>query len=110
MAPITIEAFKQESLNAGFDEVLERHWPAHAVVETHTHAFSVQALVTQGEMWLTCAGQTLHLTPGSRFELAHGAPHAERYGAEGATYWAARKSGPLPFLGNQTQQGNQSQT
>ena len=27
----------------------------------------------------------------TRFELAAAAPHAERYGAAGATYWAARR-------------------
>jgi hypothetical protein len=35
---------------------------------------------------------TRHLRPGDRFELEHAAPHAERYGGEGATYWAARRN------------------
>ena len=43
-------------------------------------------------MWLTCAGATRHLRPGDTFELAHAAEHAERYGPEGATYWAARRN------------------
>ena len=45
----------------------------------------------QGEMWLTIADGTRHLRAGDEFELGREAPHAERYGASGATYWAARK-------------------
>lgn len=90
MATLTFEDFKQRSLEAGFDEVLERHWAANTVLDTHTHPFGVRAVVTQGEMWLTCDGHTQHLTVGTTFELENGAPHSERYGAEGATYWVAR--------------------
>jgi quercetin dioxygenase-like cupin family protein len=61
------------------------------VLETHEHAFAVKALVVAGEMWLSAGGTTRHLVPGDAFELAAGAPHAERYGAAGATYWAARR-------------------
>jgi hypothetical protein len=41
-------------------------------------------------MWLTVAERTQHLRTGDRFELEAEVPHAERYGAEGATYWVAR--------------------
>jgi AraC-like ligand binding domain len=92
MTPIDFEDFRRQSLDAGFDEVLERHWPPHTVLETHTHPFVVQAIVTQGEMWLTCGDQTRHLQVGHTFELAREVPHAERYGAEGATYWVARRN------------------
>jgi quercetin dioxygenase-like cupin family protein len=44
----------------------------------------------RGEFWLTVDGQTRHLKTGERFELARHIPHAERYGPEGATFWAAR--------------------
>ena len=44
-------------------------------------------------MWLTCAGETRQLRPGDTFELAYEAEHAERYGPQGATYWAARRNG-----------------
>jgi quercetin dioxygenase-like cupin family protein len=75
----------------GYDEVAERVWPAGIEVPTHRHDFAVKALVVAGEMWLTEGDRTLHLRAGDRFELSAGAPHAERYGAEGATYWAARR-------------------
>lgn len=88
----TFEAFKQQASARGFDEVLERKWPPHTVLETHTHPFAVEAIVTQGEMWLTVAGKTQHLLPGQHFSLARDVPHDERYGGQGATYWVARKS------------------
>ena len=86
--------FKAAALAQGFDEVLERIWAPGVVLDTHSHSFAVQALVVQGEMWLGCGGRTRHLRPGDRFELARDEPHAERYGPQGATYWAARRNTP----------------
>lgn len=88
----SFDEFQQKSLAAGFDEVIEREWAPHTVLDTHTHPFAVQAVVTRGEMWLTFNGQTQHLLPGSRFELDRDVPHDERYGPEGAAYWVARKN------------------
>lgn len=92
MHTTTFEAFKADATAAGFDEVLERRWAPGTVLDTHSHAFGVEAVVTQGEMWLTCEGQTRHLTQGAGFSLVPGLPHAERYGPEGATYWVARRN------------------
>ena len=88
----TFESFSAEHRSAGFDEVLERQWTPNTVIETHTHPFSVQALVVQGEMWLTVGERVQHLRTGDRFELDADVAHAERYGAEGATYWVARRN------------------
>lgn len=89
--PSSFADFEAEARAAGFDEVLERRWDAHAVVPEHSHPFSVRAVVASGEMWLTSAGETRHLRAGDRFELGHAEPHAERYGSEGAVYWVARR-------------------
>ena len=59
--------------------------------ETHMHAFDVDAVVADGEMWLTCDHLTRHLLPGDVFSLPAGTPHSERYGPDGATYWVARR-------------------
>ena len=88
----SFDDFKQKSLAAGFDEVIEREWAPNTVVETHTHPFGVHAILTRGEMWLTMNGQTKHLRPGSIFELDPHVPHTERSGTEGAAYWVARKN------------------
>ena len=89
----TFEAFESTSRAQGFDEVLERRWPAAALLDTHAHAFAVKALVVQGEIWLTVGGRTQHLRAVDAFELGRDIEHAERYGAEGATSWIARRHG-----------------
>ena len=88
----TFEEFEAQARAAGFDESLVRQWAPGTVLETHTHPFDADAVVAQGEMWLTCEGSTRHLKPGDTFTLAREVPHAERYGPEGATYWVARRN------------------
>ncbi len=88
----TFQEFEKQALADGFDEVLERSWPADAVLDTHTHPFALKARVVRGDMWLTIAEQTLHLRPGDDFALDREVAHAERYGTEGATYWVARRN------------------
>lgn len=90
MPTVPFDTFRDRALAAGADELIERRWSPGQLVETHTHPFEAEALVVEGEMWLTCDGETRHLMPGDEFHLAHGQPHAERYGPEGAVYWVAR--------------------
>lgn len=86
------ESFRRDALARGFDQVAERQWPAGELVPEHTHPFAVEALVVAGEMWLGIDGAApQRLGPGARFALAAGQPHDERYGPDGATYWAARR-------------------
>lgn len=94
-APPSLEVFRATSQAAGFDEVLERRWAPDTVLDTHTHDFDADAVVVQGEMWLSCEGRTAHLLAGDRFALARLVPHAERYGPAGATFWVARRN-PRP--------------
>ena len=49
----TFETYSAEQRAAGFEEVLERRWKPNHELDTHTHPFAVQALVVQGELWLT---------------------------------------------------------
>jgi quercetin dioxygenase-like cupin family protein len=92
----SFEDFERDMRLQGFETVIEKQWPPHAVVDTHVHPFAAKALVVQGEMWLTVGDVTQHLRPGSTFELEHEQPHAERYGHEGATYWVARRGADAP--------------
>jgi hypothetical protein len=94
MSTLTFDAFKAQALAKGFDEVIERVWAPNTVVDTHTHPFDADAVVTQGEFWLTCDGHTRHLQPGDTFALGSHIPHDERYGPEGATFWVARRQSP----------------
>lgn len=88
----SFDAFRAWAYAAGFDEVVERSWAPDTVLDTHTHPFAVEAVVTQGELWLSHDGQTRHLRVGDTFALGREVPHAERYGAQGATYWVARRN------------------
>ena len=88
----TFDDFKRNALASGFDDVLERCWTPDAVLETHSHPFGVDALVVQGDMWLTVDGISRHLEPGHTFTLSCEQAHAERYGPAGATYWVARRN------------------
>jgi hypothetical protein len=91
MTQRTFEAFAAAARAEGFDEVLERKWAPSTVLESHTHAFALRAVVIAGEMWLTVGDDVRHLRPGDEFALECDVPHAERYGPEGATYWVARR-------------------
>lgn len=89
----SFEAFAAQARAEGYDEVVERRWPPDAVIETHTHPFAVHAVLTEGEMWLrTGEAEEEHLRPGDLFKLEAEAPHAERYGPQGAVYWVARRT------------------
>ena len=92
--------FEKEAIAAGYDEALERCWEPGVEVALHSHPFDAKAVLVRGEMWLSCDGETRHLRAGDTFTLSQGKHHAERYGAEGATYWVARrKLGPLANQG-----------
>ena len=88
----SFDAFRTQALGEGFDEVIERRWDPLTVLDTHSHPFSVKAVVTAGEMWLTVGDHTRHLLAGDTFTLERDVPHAERYGTEGAAYWVARRN------------------
>lgn len=89
---MTLEEFTAHEKALGADEVLVREWGARHEAPLHEHPFDTRALVVRGEFWLTVGDQVQHLRAGDRFELGRGIPHAERYGAEGATFWAARRN------------------
>ena len=91
---ITFEKFRDDMLAAGYDEVLERPWAPGAKAPIHAHPFEADALVVQGEMWLTeQGGAARRLEAGDRFHLQANVLHEERYGPQGAIYWVARRGG-----------------
>lgn len=90
--PTTFEQFRDEALRQGYHEALVREWAPGQQAAWHEHPFDTRGLVVRGEFWLTVGGDTRHLRAGDTFELARHVPHAERYGPEGATFWAARRN------------------
>ena len=88
----TLDQFTTELLARGFDEVLVREWGPNHLAPEHDHPFDTEALVVSGEFWLTVGDSTRHLRTGDRFQLGRGIRHAEKYGKEGAIFWAARRN------------------
>lgn len=83
--------FEAQARAQGFDAVLVREWAPGAETGLHTHPFAVQAQVVRGEFSLEVGETTRLLRAGDVFALDAEVPHAERYGAEGATFWVARR-------------------
>jgi hypothetical protein len=90
MTSPTLESFNAQSLDDGLDEINVREWEAELKLDTHTHPFDVSAYVVRGEYWLSLGDEVKHLQAGDFFRLARNVPHAELYGAQGATVWVAR--------------------
>lgn len=86
------ETFKASKLKEGFDEVLIRNWEPNFQNEMHSHPFDTDAVVATGEYWLTLGEQVRYLKAGDRFSVSRDVLHSERYGSEGAVFWAARKN------------------
>ncbi len=91
MNAAVFQDFEAEARSDGFDEVMVRDWAPDQVVPPHAHPFAAKAIVVKGEMWLTVGDATQHIPAGGTFELQPHVLHSERYGAEGATYWVARR-------------------
>jgi mannose-6-phosphate isomerase-like protein (cupin superfamily) len=76
----------------GFGPPLDRRMEAGQVAPEHTHPFDARLLILEGEFILTCQGETRRYGPGETFELGADIPHAEAFGAAGATYLVGRRS------------------
>jgi len=87
----SFDEFERAARARGCNEMIERHWAPHLVLDAHTHAFDVEARVVSGEMWLTRDGATQRLAAGDTFEVPRDVQHAERYGAAGTVVWVARR-------------------
>lgn len=92
MIPATFEQFAAGARDRGYAQALVREWEPLHQTPVHDHPFDTSAVVVRGEFWLTVGDQTRHLKAGDTFELTRGILHTERYGPEGATFWAARAS------------------
>ena len=87
---LRFEDFRDEKLEQGYQEVLERSWGPNIENEMHHHEFTADGIVIQGEFWLTTQGKTQHLQSGDSFQVPAFAKHKEKYGVEGCVFWVAR--------------------
>ena len=52
---LRFEDFRDEKLEQGYQEVLERSWVPNTENEMHHHEFTADGIVIQGEFWLSTA-------------------------------------------------------
>lgn len=90
---LTFGKFRSLMLAAGYDEVIERTWPPQTRLEEHSHPFEANGIVVSGIMNLTVTGEPARiLKSGDTYHVSAGVMHAETYGDEATTVWAARKN------------------
>jgi mannose-6-phosphate isomerase-like protein (cupin superfamily) len=94
MTEPTFQQFEANARAQGYDQVVELNRPADTLLDTHSHPFAVSARIIEGSFSLTVGDHTRHLQAGDTFELDADVPHVERYGAQGARSWAARRTLP----------------
>jgi len=87
---LRFEDFKTEKLEQGYKEVFERRWSNNFENKFHCHEFTADAIVIEGDLWLTIEGKSKHLHPGDSFLVPAYVEHNEKYGPEGCVFWVAR--------------------
>jgi mannose-6-phosphate isomerase-like protein (cupin superfamily) len=96
MKPASFREFAAAANADGYDETLVREWGAGVATGSHTHPFHARLYVARGALVLTMEGRAIDLKPGDGCEIPRDLPHAEDYGAEGATLWVGRANGEAP--------------
>jgi quercetin dioxygenase-like cupin family protein len=92
MAMISFESYEAQKITEGFEKVLVKDWAPHFANEPHSHDWDTEALVAEGEFWLSIHGIKHHFKTGDTFTVLKGEVHSETYGPQGAVFWAARKN------------------
>jgi quercetin dioxygenase-like cupin family protein len=75
----------------GFTEVLTAARQANESLSAHAHDYEVRALVLEGDITLTCDGETRTYRAGDTFSMGAGRSHLERVGESGVRYVVGRK-------------------
>lgn len=75
----------------GFTEVVTIMMDPNETRPAHAHDYDVEALVLDGDITLTCDGETRTYRVGDTFGMAAGRPHAEIIGGSGVRYLVGRR-------------------
>jgi len=87
LAKITVLFFKRQKIVL---ISLKRQWEPNIEKEFHRHEYTADAIVIEGEFWLTVEGKTRHLNPGDSFHVPAQVEHKEKYGVAGYVFWVAK--------------------
>ena len=85
------EQFLEMLIQEGYPDPVEVHQPPNGSLSEHSHPFAVKALVVEGSIEISIAGNTQSYEVGDIFELADQELHSESYGPHGVRYLASRK-------------------
>jgi quercetin dioxygenase-like cupin family protein len=83
--------FEERLRREGFGEVVTGSIEANVHRPEHSHDYDVLAMVLDGDITMTCHGETRTYRAGDSFAMAAGLPHVELAGAKGVTYVAGRR-------------------
>lgn len=88
---LTTADFEAQLADEGFGPPEVRDIAAGTHNDTHAHPFEVKALMLDGELTLSCNGQSTTYRAGEVFTMAAGCEHVEQFGPEPARYLVGRK-------------------
>ena len=83
--------FEAQLRREGFTEVVTADMKPNETRAAHAHDYDVRALVLDGDITLTCAGEERTYRTGDIFSMAAGQSHTERVGRTGVRYLVGRK-------------------
>lgn len=83
--------FESELQSDGFGQIEAKTLAADASTTEHSHPFDVRALVVEGRISLTVAGDTRTYAKGDVFTMAADCRHAEQVGSAGVSYVVGRR-------------------
>lgn len=85
------EQFEARLKAQGYPQVLVNEMPPNRRNAEHEHAFDVLALVLEGDITLTVAGEARTYRAGEEFSLRAGCRHVEDIGPRGVKYLVGRR-------------------
>ena len=89
-----IASFETALRSEGFANIETKQLPPAGRNTGHAHPFEVRALVLDGQISLTVAGEARTYRKGEVFTMATGCEHTEEVGEEGVRYLVGRRSDP----------------
>ena len=85
------ERFEARLQAEGYPEIRTNELPPNRKNPEHTHPFDVLAMVLEGEITLTVAGNATTYRRGDEFSMRAGCPHVEDIGPAGVKYLVGRR-------------------
>jgi quercetin dioxygenase-like cupin family protein len=89
--PTQRESFESRLRAEGYPEIRVNEMEANRSNPEHEHPFDVRALILDGDITLTIAGQRQTYRAGQEFSMKAGCRHIEDVGPQGVKYLVGRR-------------------